>query len=76
MMSRNDIIDLGKALERLESNSDFKLLLQTYTVQLPLEIVDMFEDSQSQREQLMGIKQFKDWFTEQIDNAKIMMKDK
>jgi len=74
-MNRDDAIKLGKALERLEGDSDFKLLLQAYTVQLPLEIVDMFEDNQSQREQLMGVKQFKDWFTEQINNAKIMMKE-
>jgi hypothetical protein len=75
-MSRDDTIDLGKALERLESNPDFRLLQEAYMIQLPLEIVDMYEDSTEQREQLLGIKQFKDWFTQQINNAKIMMKDK
>ena len=74
-MNRDEIIDLGKAAERLFSHKDFKTIWDAYTLGMVLEATERFEGSSEQVETLKSIAHFKMWFLQLMDDAKILTKD-
>jgi hypothetical protein len=75
MSDIDKVKELGRVAERLSSDKDFQTLWDEYTIQLPLETVKYFEGDSGQIDTLMGIRQFREWFENLIENAK-KLKDK
>jgi hypothetical protein len=74
-MTADEHIELGRVCERLMEHKDFQLMWDSYVTNQRLEITEMFNGDTEQIERLTAIRLFADWFNNNIDNAKILLKD-
>ena len=75
-MTADEQIELGRVCERLMEHKDFQIIWDSYVMQQRMDITESFDGESEQIERLTAIRLFADWFTNNIDNAKILLQQK